>query len=297
MRCNLGHTRERTACPKGQTLSNFLFQNLIERREELNIANWDIRYFPASLADDLRSAGGAVWNRVGPLNAQGLLDIADQSIEALGVRGDVAGRLARGISDIARKNGQDYLVITPEALLKLTPFEFAATIKSWNLSFVQDPGYISGSGGRYENEGALRFHLLPLLRTRATINPANWDVSSIPAADKDDGTSYNVPGDIERVGSIVWNHLRHLDEDWFKERVARPLPGQGVPDDLLGSVSDGLTEVMMPVATTPEMLRQLTPEDFVGYLINWKTGFKHKNSPDQVAETSLRWVRAGFKPW
>lgn len=61
-------------------------------------------------------------------------------------------------------------------------------------------------------------------------------------------------------------------------------------------LADGLTEVT-PVATTPEVLGQLTPEDFVTYLINWKSGFRHKNDPGRVAETSLRWVRAGFKPW
>jgi hypothetical protein len=275
---------------------DMLFQNLIERREELNVANWDIRYLPTSLSDDLRSAGEAVWSRIGPLDAQGLIDIADKSIESLGVRGDVAGRLARGVSDIARKNGQDYLVITPEALLKLTPFEFADTIKSWNLTFVQEPGYISGSGGRFDNEAALRFGLYPLLRTRATINPANWDVDSIRVARRDDGTAYNVPQDVKRVGTIVWNNLSGLDEHGFTERVTRPLPGQGIPDDLLDLISDGLTEVM-PVATTPEVLRQLTPEKFVGYLIDWKSGFKHKNDPEHVAETSLRWVRAGFKPW
>ncbi len=275
-----------------------LFQTLIELREELNVDNWDTRYLPPTLTNDMRTAGLAVWKRLGTLDADGLLSMARTPIESLGVQGDVAGRLARGVSDIARKNGQNDLVITPEAFLKLTPIEFAATLRKWNLTFVQEPGYISGSGGRYENEGALRFHLYPLLRSRAIINPGNWDVSAVPAASMPDGRDYPVPLDIERVGSIVWGHLGKLDEEWFKDRMDRPLPALGVPDSLLDTLADGLTEVMPdPLATTPEVLRQLKVEDFVQYLIDWKVGFKYKQDPSQVAETSLRWVRAGFKPW
>jgi hypothetical protein len=97
----------------------------------------------------------------------------------------------------------------------------------------------------------------------------------------------------------VWAHLGRLDEEYFKERKDRTLPGHGVPDALLETVADGLTELKQPgpLTTTPELLRQLTPEGFVQYLIDWDFGFKYKHPPGQVAETSLRWVRAGFKPW
>jgi hypothetical protein len=124
-------------------------------------------YTTLILEVDINRPAQAVWARVGSLDAQGMLNIGDKPIESLGVRGDVAGRLARGVSDIARRNGQTDLVITPEGLLAQNLFQFAATIKRWNLTFVQEPSYISGSGGRYENEGALRFHLQPLLESRA----------------------------------------------------------------------------------------------------------------------------------
>ena len=279
--------------------ATMLGQNLIELHAQLEPANWDVRYLPPALVSDMRTAGQAVWSRLGNLDMDGLLGMVDKSIEALGVPGDVAGRLARGVSDIARRNGQDYLVITPDELLRLKPLEFAATLKKWNLTFVQDPGYISGSGGRYENEGELRFHLYPILQSRASINPGNWDVDGIPATRSDDGTDYAVPLDVERVGTIVWAHLGKLDEQYFKERKDRTLPGHGVPDSLLETVADGLTELKQPgpLTTTPEVLRQLTPEGFVQYLIDWNFGFKYKHPPGQVAETSLRWVRAGFKPW
>ncbi|MDQ4098294.1 MAG: hypothetical protein M3144_10555, partial [Actinomycetota bacterium] len=276
---------------------DFMFQQMMERRAELDVGNWDIRYLPPSLQQDMLTAGRAIWARIGGLDAQGLLRVAGSSIESLGVPGDVGGRLARGASDLARQQGIQQLVITPEALLKQTPFEFAATLKSWNLSFVQEPGYISGSGGRYENEGALRFHLFPVVRTRAKVNPGNWDVDKIPASHRDSGEDLPVPLDVERVGQITWSHLGKLDEEWFKKQSELTLPKLGVPDPLLERIADGLTEAREVAAMTPEVLRQLTPEGFVDLLISWNTGFGFKHSPDQAAETSLRWVRAGFKPW
>ena len=276
---------------------DLMFQQLIERRAKLDVANWDIRYLPPTLQADMLTAGRALWSRLGGLDAQGLLNVARATVESLGVRGDVGGRLARGASELARQQGLPHLVITPEALLKQGPFEFVSTLESWNLSFVQEPGYISGSGGRYENEGALQFHLLPVLLTRAKINPGNWDVDKIPASYYDDGEPLDVPLDVERVGQITWSSLGKLDEEWFKERSQLTLPKLGVPDRLLEQIADGLTESHQIAAMTPETLQQLTPEGFVDYLISWHTGFDFKHSPDQVAQTSLRWVRAGFKPW
>lgn len=216
---------------------NMLIENLIERREELNVANWDVRYLPAGLTADLRAAGEAVWSRTGSLDAQGLLNIADKSIESLGVRGDVAGRLARGVSDIARKNGQDYLAISPEAFLNLKVFEFAATIKSWNLSFVQDPAYISGSGGRYENEGALRFHLYPVVRTgpRSIRRTGTLTLSRPLAPMTGPSTTYrSTSSESARPSGVIWANStrsgsRNVFSDRFRGSVSRSRCWSGLP--------------------------------------------------------------------
>jgi hypothetical protein len=256
-----------------------------------------MRYLTPALQPDLLAIGNAVWAKVGGLDADGLLKTARTPLRDLGVPGDAVGRFVRGVVDLAHKQGLTDFSLTPDQLLAQSPIEFATTLGSWSLTFVQDPAYLSGEQGRWSNEGLLRVHLLPLLRSRAKINPSNWDVSAVPASRRDDGTDLPTPIDIERIGVQAWNYLGKLDEDGFKAQKDRRLPDLGISDDLIDSVADGLSEQSDVLMTTPEVLRGLSVEDFVDYLVSWHTGFQFKRGPDQAAETALRWVRAGFKPW
>ena len=79
---------------------NLIFENLIERHAELNPENWDLRWHPRHCNPICRSpgqpSGSTLW-----VDATGLVGVSQTPLGALGVPGDVAGRLARGVSGIA----------------------------------------------------------------------------------------------------------------------------------------------------------------------------------------------------
>jgi Domain of unknown function (DUF4157) len=282
----------------GSIIPSAIGGNLIDKRSRLDPANWDLRWMSPELQPDLRAAGAAMWQRIAGLDANGLIQLAHAPLSNFGVPGDVAGRLARGVSEIARKRDVNDLVITPEALLAMPLFDFAALIDRWGVTFVQDPAYLAGSASRADNEGELHFRLEPLIAARNTINPANWDLAAVPTPqDEVNGRDIDLPASIEKVGTTVWARLGRLPEQQFAATKDQPLPALGVSADVLEDVADGYTATHEYLSITPEMLYQLSPEQFVGYLIDYKSGLQLKEDPQHAAEIAVRWVRGGFQPW
>lgn len=275
--------------------------NLIEKRSRLDPANWDLRWswMPSELQPDLRAIGAAIWQRIAGLDLNGLLKMANAPLSSFGVPGDAVGRLARGISEIARKQNINDLVITPEALLAMPLSNFATIIDRWGVTFVRDPAYnLAGFRNRADNEGELHFRLEPLIAERNAINPANWDLSAVRTPSEEvNGRDIDLQASIEKVGTTVWAWLGRLPEQQFADTKDQPLPAFGVSADMLEDVAEGYTATHEYLATTPEELRQLSPEGFVGFLIDFKTGFQFKEDPHRAAEIAVRWVRAGFQPW
>jgi hypothetical protein len=283
-----------------------LGMGLVAGREQLNPMNWDTRYMPPQVRADLFAIGNAIWARIEKLDLNGYLEHVSQPISALGVPADAAGRLAAGMVAIAQSQGQANAALTGDDILKMPALEFNRYMREWRLAFIQDPEYIAGFGGMFEDERYLTLHLMPLLQTRAMVNPKNWDLSAIPAMDFDDGSDVDNQGLIEQVGEAAWAKLESLRQDELPKVLPKTLPFFGIGEPVFAELAKGVGPLMAGKSGVPlpgeldadaDLFREQTPESFVRFLQEYKTGFKFKHEPHEVAATALSWVRSGFQPW
>lgn len=282
-------------------------QAIISSREQLDATNWDLRYMPPQLQHDLIALGSAMWAKLGSLEINDYVQEAVKTLGDLGISRDVASRIAASMVAIAKERGQANAVLTGDGILAMKPLDFVRYMRAWRLTYVQDPDYRSGEGGRFENEGALKFHLFPLLQQRATVNPNNWDLVAMPAVNLEDGSDIDLGTEVGKVGSTVWARLAKLDETELPPMLAKILPAFGVPESTFVALAEGIGPLMAGTTGIPlpgelgadtDLFREQTPESFVHFLLTYKkTGFKLKHDPAQVAERGIKWVRAGFQPW
>jgi len=282
-------------------------QGIVSGREQLDASNWDLRYMPPQLQQDLMALGNTMWAKLGQLDVNGYIQEAGKPLAALGISPDVASRIAVSMVAIAKERGQANAALTGADILAMKPLDFVRYMREWRLTYVQDPAYRSGEGGRFDNEGALKFHLFPLMQQRATVNPGNWDLSAMPAINLEDGSDIDLGMEVGRVGATIWARIAHLDENELPPMLSKTLPALGVPGATfaalargIGPLMAGTTGIPLPgeLDADPELFREQTPESFVQFLLSYKkTGFQFKHEPAKVAETGLKWVRAGFQPW
>jgi hypothetical protein len=295
----------------------FMVQHMLASREQMNPENWDLRYFPESLQNDARLVGVPVWQVLGPLKLNDLLAKIKDPLQAYPVPPDAVGRIADALTKRAQEQGNSSQAYSAADLLAKTPLEFTQLLQEMKLTYIQDPAYIAGIGGRYENEQALRVHLYPLVRSRATVNAANWDTSHLPwitMGEEGAEDEFDLGDAVASVGSIVWSQLSGLSEEQLPAALQKPLSEFQVPDDVLEDVAEGISQVYqqrlrgtefsagklgagLEFSVEGDSLRQMTPERFVQFLHEYQVDLRFIRQPSEIAELSLQWVRAGFQPW
>jgi hypothetical protein len=172
-----------------------------------------------------------------------------------------------------------------------------------HLSFVQDPSYSAGFGGRWNDEMQLQVRLHPLVRERAEVNPCNWDLSQVPAINTHDGRDIDLGQAIQSAGSIVWDQLGPLNEQQLPAGLAKPLKDLGVPRTLAEVIAEGINLLPHPrlplLGTDADLILEGTPAQFVELLNVWVESFRFGSSPSGSFASRTRWRHwrsAGYAP-
>ena len=117
--------------------------------------------------------------------------------------------------------------------------------------------------------------LRPLAVRHESINPANWDLRSLPPPTA--GAVYN-------LGAAAWNKLGSLNADDFLTESLKTFAGLGVQQGPAAWVSQALEAVKTPI--TPQDLLGMAPLDFVHFLVALKF-LRFVRDPEVLADNQL----------
>jgi hypothetical protein len=277
----------------------------LAQRERLRPENWDIRQLPPTVQADALAVAHAVWHRIGSLDGDQYLSLIDDPLYSFAPPFEAIAHIA----DATKGAGPGAQVLRADELLKLDPLRFVHILESLQLTYVQDPDYLAGMGGRWDDEALLSVTLRPLVRDRAEINPANWDLSQLGQANLE-GDSFQAA--VMAIGQTVWARLGPLPQDRLPPELRRTLKELGVSARQADDVAEGINQTMASPAiealegllpgapafmTEGEMILEMTPEQFLSTLRDFGIPLKHKKEPEEIAELSVRWMRSGFQPW
>ncbi len=214
----------------------------------------------------------------------------NEPLSAFAVSADAAGRIAASASATKQPKANP---------LTMRPLEFVALVQKLGLAFVQDPDFIGGLSGRWDDEAALHVRLAPLVRERAVANPANWNVSAVPAVDLDDGRDIDLGPAIVAAGEAAWARLGGLDEARLPAELAKPLKALGLTRRAAEDISDGVNGMRGPrvLSMHEDAILESTPAQLVTLLRQFEVPITFVREPAEIARLALRWVRAGFQPW
>ncbi len=288
----------------GRGVGQILGGSVVSAREQLNVGNWDLRYLPGGLQADVLSVGTSVWKQIEPLPPDGLLTRILQPLASFGVQADVAARIAAATPGRGQGPGATGGP-TAGDLLAMKPVDFVRELKQMKLTFVQNPDYLAGFGGRWDDEGQLHLRLEPLVERRAAANPDNWDVSKVPAVDLAGGRDVDLSEAVRSLGNSAWAKLGRLDEEHLGTEIDKPLGALGVPRPLIEEVTAGIEGLPHPrwlggfaqFGLEPDTLLGLKAPDVVETLRSWEVPIDFRTPPSAVARLAVQWVRSGFQPW
>jgi hypothetical protein len=300
----------------GELPGQIIGGSLVFAHEQLDPGNWDLRYLPAGMQADVMAAGNAVWAKLQPLSPDDFLTQLGQPLSWFGVGADVAARIAAVTS--SGQQGQPAAspsgpaaapsgapgALTAGDLLAMAPVDFVRHLEHLRLTFVQNPEWAAGFGGRWDEPMLLQIHLGPLIGKRAAANPANWDVSKIPAVGLEAGRDIDLGDAITSVGATAWARLGPLAEAELAAEIDKPLAEFGLNRALVEDIAagiEGLPHPALPFGATfgmeADTLLQVSPADLVETLRSWAVQIDFKTQPGLVVKDALLWVQAGFQPW
>ena len=278
-------------------LVDIMLRPVVEARAQINPRNWDLRNLPPETATAVRSLGQAAWSGLARMNEDELLGQLGKTYADLGI----AGQLAK---DVARTLVPAGVLITGDAILASRPAAFVQYLhRAGVLNYVRDPKALADMdlepGGHKVDEADLNVRLLPLVETRARINPNNWDLRPLGP-----GT-----GDARRLGEQYWRRLSPLERADFDRDRFKTLSELGVPWSLMQSAARAILRSrdfglnpMPGEPVPPEQIDEFaqgmlsgTPEDYVRQLE--QAGVQYRRPPASIAEAAKLWVRAGYQPW
>jgi hypothetical protein len=281
------------------TLVDVMLRPVVVARAQIDPNNWDLRGLPPEAGRAVRNLGMAAWSTLGSLDPTALRDAAGKTFAELGVPPAVAAEVSRAFVPAG-------VLITSDDILSRTPLDLVQYLrKSRSLDFVQDPEVLADDAvepqGHKFDEAYLNVHLVPMIATRARINPNNWDLRAVnPGAGA---------GDVRAVGRTVWRQLSSLKKEEFGPASRRSLAAFGVSMEAMLAAVKAMTKSktfgMEPVAGEEvpadvladyaQQMLEVTPEDFAGRLE--ESGMRYVSDPGGIANAALRWLRAGYQPW
>ncbi len=138
---------------------------------------------------------------------------------------------------------------------------------------------IGGKVARSVVEGVFLF---PILTGRASLDPANWDLSAVPPQTRQD---------MLVLGWYLWSKLQPDNLDKLLENAAKPLSAFSVPPKLMQEIARGLsaalrTQTGWNLAFSSADLLSMTPIQFVNFLHSWKL-LNYKRQPETIADELL----------
>ncbi len=266
---------------------------LMSLHEKMQVDNWDLRDVPPALQADVRAVGGALWRRFADLQPTPFLLGLDRPLADLGVPGDAVARIAAALAGL--QTGPGY---TAETLLAMKPLDFVRAMQGLGLAFVQDPNYTAGFWGRWGDEAQLNVRLEPLLRSRATVNTGNWNLSHAKAVNFDDGRDVDLGPAVKEAGDVAWSQLEPMRELQLDEALGKTMADFGLAPQAAADIAEGVNGTTTNFTQLDaDALLQSTPESFVGLLTSYGLPLTFAREPGEVAQLGLAWVRAGFEPW
>ena len=259
-------------------------------QERLSVDNWDLRYLPAGLQADVRLVGSQLSKQLAVVPLDAFLGRLNEPLSAFGVSADAAARIAASASATKQAKADP---------LAMRPLEFVALVQRLGLAFVQNPDYLGGLSGRWDDEAALHVRLEPLVRDRAEANPANWNVSAVPAVNLDDGRDVDLGPAIVAAGDAAWARLGKLSETQLPAELAKPLKALGLTRKAAEDISDAVNGMRGPriISLHEDTILESTPAQLVTLLRQFDVPITFAQEPAEIARLALRWVRAGFQPW
>ena len=273
---------------------------LVNSRQSVSVGNWDLRYLPPALRNDVYAVGAKVWQQLAALPPDAFLARMAQPLSTFAPPADALARIAAATGG----HGPG----SPAAdLMALRPLEFVERMRQLHLTFVQDPAYAAG----YEQRGPW-LNLQPTVRERAEVNPGNWDLSKVPAIDAGDGRVIDLGQAIQSAGNAVWARIGRLDQQQLPAELAKTMKELGVDRPTAQAIADGIN--LLPHPGLDAMARKFnldvgvdvvefetildsSPATFVALLHDWHVPLRFVREPGQIEAMAARWIRAGFQPW
>jgi hypothetical protein len=289
----------------GNAPGQMLLENLGRLYSALDPSNWDVRYVPKPLVEDARAVVRAIWTRAGKAkDFNEFLSLLPSTLADVDVAPEVLERLAATLTALERQGGSG-VVYTASGLLELMPQDFIKLLQKQRLRFVVDPEYMAGVDRPEDTERYRQVILAPLISQRASVNPANWKLDHLPVI-TENTRELHPESDLAELARTWWTRLGPLDQKEFGEAITQPLSAFALPPALVEKVALEIQSIMrvqgvgskMGVEYTlpPETILQMKPETFLDLLIE-RDILRFRQSPSQIAQTALQWVRAGYQPW
>ena len=273
-----------------KALGQFVAGEVVAAQKRLSVDNWDLRYLPAGLQADVRLVGSQLSKQLAAVPLNAFLGQLNEPLSAFGVSADAAARIAASASATKQAKADT---------LAMRPLEFVALVQRLGLAFVQNPDYIGGLSGQWDDEATLHVRLEPLVRQRAEANPANWNVSAVPAVDLDDGRDIDLGPAIVAVGEAAWARLGGLGETRLSAELAKPLKALGLTRKAAEDISDAVNGMrgLRGISMHEDAILDSTPAQLVTLMQQFDVPITFAQEPAEIARLALRWVRAGFQPW
>jgi hypothetical protein len=279
-------------------LVSLFIKPVIVSHERAYPINWDLRRMPPALASATRQLGDAAWAHLGSLAIDDFRMAALQTFAQLGVGRGLAERVALELSAAGFTYSTDEVL----ALHLLGFVQLLCDLKL--LRFIKDPEVTAENEttdeGYKADEQLLNVRMAPLVATRASINPNNWDLSEV-ATYADESRD---------LGHLVWDELKGLDAKELGAKLPTPLKDLGITEEEARAAAQELSAPLggdwtrvpseeAPAEIVAEYTQSIlngTAEDFVA-LLQRNAHLQFRQSPGSIARASVLWMRAGYQPW
>jgi|GEM_PF-4902570 len=171
-----------------RSIFQFIIEGNIQTYEQLNYQNWDTRFLPDTMKNDINGLGQQMWRLLNdqkdlPPDADqqtkfyGVLQKGLKKMGDLGIPADLLGRIRTEMIGLDANAGGS---VTVETLLQMSSIEFVKWLQEWHLQYKQDPVYLANPDTFYNNQGpernkeALDIHYRNTIESRAKLNINNW---------------------------------------------------------------------------------------------------------------------------
>ncbi len=169
-----------------------------------------------------------------------------------------------------KRLGAAQLYVTGVSLIFGTRVSIANAIQNWRV-IASIPKAVGE-----------QLFLRPILIARASVDPANWDLSPMTGRSRTD---------LAVVGAYLWSQLHPDEPNDFVVRVAQPLSSYAIPRPLLESIAQGVSAAAsgatgFNIEFHAEELASLSPVVFVQTLHDWRA-LRFRVDPKTSADAML----------